>query len=106
MKNITNLLIAIALLYLSNAYKIYAQEQGDYFKIKVIDEQTERGVPLVELKTTNDIRYYTDNNGIIAFYEAGLMEQKVYFYVKFQTCIASVGLWAANNASYFWIAVS
>jgi len=82
MKNITNLLIAIALLYLSNAYKIYAQEKGDYFKIKVIDEQTERGVPLVELKTTNDIRYYTDNNGIIAFYEPGLMDQKVHFFIK------------------------
>jgi NAD(P)-dependent dehydrogenase (short-subunit alcohol dehydrogenase family) len=47
-------------------------DSGDYFKITVVDEETGRGVPLVELKTTNDVRYYTDSNGIIAFFEPGL----------------------------------
>ncbi len=46
-------------------------DPGDYFKITVVDEETGRGVPLVELKTTNNVRYYTDSNGIIAFFEPG-----------------------------------
>lgn len=60
----------------------HAQPSTQYFKIKVIDEQTNRGVPLVELKTNNNIRYYTDNNGIIAFYEPDLMDQQVFFHVS------------------------
>jgi len=53
-----------------------------YFKIQVVDRQTGRGVPLVELRTTNSIRYFTDSNGIIAFYEPGLMDQDVFFFVE------------------------
>ena len=52
-----------------------AQDAKEYFKITVVDAATERGVPLVELRTTNDIRYVTDSNGIVAFDEAGLMNQ-------------------------------
>src|SRR5262245_3426371 len=53
-----------------------------YFKITVVDEETGRGVPLVELRTVNDIRHVTDNNGIVAFHEPGLMDQKVFFHVQ------------------------
>jgi hypothetical protein len=52
---------------------------SDYFAIEVVDEQTGRGVPLVELKTVNNIRYYTDSNGLVAFDEQGLMGHKVFF---------------------------
>lgn len=52
-----------------------------YFQITVVDEQTRRGVPLVELKTTNGIRMYTDSNGIVAFNEPGLMDRPVFFWV-------------------------
>ena len=55
------------------------QLQNDCFAIQIVDEETERGVPLVELKLTNSIRYYTDSNGIVAFSELGLMDQKVWF---------------------------
>jgi hypothetical protein len=56
---------------------------GDsWFRITVVDEQTGRGVPLVELETVNHIRYYTDSNGIVAFHEPGLMNQEVYFFLK------------------------
>lgn len=51
------------------------------FTIRVVDDQTGRGVPLVELRTTNNIRRYTDSNGIVAFHEPGLMNRKVFFYV-------------------------
>ncbi|HZS08198.1 MAG TPA: hypothetical protein VFD58_25410 [Blastocatellia bacterium] len=60
-----------------------ALAQGrDYFKIIVVDEETGRGVPLVELKTTSGVRYYTDSNGIVAFDEPGLLGQEVYFHVS------------------------
>jgi hypothetical protein len=54
----------------------------DYFEIQVVDDQTGRGVPLVELRTVNEIRYYTDSQGIVAFDEPGLMDQRVFFYVS------------------------
>jgi len=53
-----------------------------YFKIQVKDRQTGRGVPLVELRTTNNTRYYTDSNGIVAYYEPGLMDREVFFFVE------------------------
>ncbi len=53
-----------------------------YFTITVVDDVTGRGVPLVELTTTNHLRYVTDSNGIVAFYEQGLMNTDVFFHVK------------------------
>ncbi len=53
-----------------------------YFRITVVDEQTGRGVPMVELVTENNICHITDSNGVIAFYEPGLMEQEVFFYIQ------------------------
>src|SRR5262245_23779649 len=48
-------------------------DKADYFTITVVDEQTGRGVPLVELRTVHQVAYYTDSNGIVAFREPGLM---------------------------------
>jgi hypothetical protein len=48
----------------------------------VVDRQTGRGVPLVELRTVSNVRYFTDSNGIVAFYEPGLMDQDVFFFVE------------------------
>jgi len=59
-----------------------AAEGDRYFTIEVVDDSTGRGVPLVELKTTSSITYYTDSNGIVAFDEPGLMNRKVFFFVK------------------------
>ncbi len=53
-----------------------------YFKIQVVDRQTGRGVPLVELRSTNNTRYFTDSNGIVAYYEPGLMDREVFFFVE------------------------
>ena len=79
MKNVIQIVIAIVFLCSVNGLTVYAQEPGDYFKIIVVDEETGRGVPMVEMKSTNSVLYYTDNNGIIAFYEPGLMDLEVYF---------------------------
>src|SRR3954471_13681160 len=53
-----------------------------YKEIQVVDDQTGRGVPLVELETVNHLRYMTDSAGRVAFFEPGLMNQAVFFYVR------------------------
>jgi hypothetical protein len=55
---------------------------NEYFKIQVVDSRTGRGVPLVELRTTNNTRYFTDSSGIVAYYEPGLMDREVFFFVE------------------------
>src|SRR4051812_48874512 len=52
------------------------------FRIQVVDEETGRGVPLVELRTVNQVRFVTDSNGIAAFDEPGLFGHKVYFSIS------------------------
>ena len=37
---------------------------------------------MVQLRTTNNIRYFTDSHGIVAFYEPGLMDRDVFFFVE------------------------
>lgn len=53
-----------------------------YFRISVVDAETGRGVPLVELRTTNEIACWTDSAGNVAFYEPGLMGRPVFFHVR------------------------
>ena len=55
---------------------------ADYFQITVVDAGTGRGVPLVELKTVNAVRFYTDSNGVAALNEPDLMGRTVWFGVK------------------------
>ena len=52
------------------------------FGIHIVDAATGRGVPLMELRTVNDIRCVTDNAGWAAFYEPGLMNREVFFYLS------------------------
>jgi hypothetical protein len=59
-----------------------APDRPPVFRIQVVDEQTGRGVPLVELKTVNQVRYVTDSNGVVAFDEPGLFDRKVFFSVS------------------------
>ena len=86
-------LIAVLLIAVSNLFPpglVMAAGQSSssrdvsdkYFKIQVVDRQTGRGVPLVELRTTNNTRYFSDSNGIVAYYEPGLMDREVFFFVE------------------------
>lgn len=54
----------------------------EYFAISVVDADTGRGIPMVELTTVNEIRRYTDSSGLVAFYEPGFMGQEVFFHVR------------------------
>ena len=53
-----------------------------YFQIEVLDEQTGRGVPLVELTTVHHLRFVTDNAGRIAFHEPGLLGRPLFFHLR------------------------
>lgn len=52
------------------------------FVIRVLDDQSGRGVPLVELKTSNDVLFVTDSAGVAAVTGADFMNRKVFFSVK------------------------
>lgn len=60
---------------------VKSQGSTDYFIIRVVDQSTGRGVPMVELRTQSERLYITDSNGIIAFDDASLMDQQVIFKV-------------------------
>jgi hypothetical protein len=59
-----------------------ASSSQGYREIQVVDAQTGRGVPLVELDTVDRVRHVTDSAGRIAFQEPGLMNQTVFFSVR------------------------
>lgn len=52
------------------------------FAIQVVDEATGRGVPLVELRTTNDVRFVTDSAGYAAVDNVDLLGRAVFFHVN------------------------
>lgn len=52
------------------------------FAIRVVDAETGRGVPLVELETVHHLRFYTDSSGTVAFREPGLMDRQIFFHVR------------------------
>lgn len=55
---------------------------GDFAEIRVVDAETKRGIPLIELITVNEIRFVTDNTGRIAFQEPGLMGKEIFFSIN------------------------
>ena len=77
----TKLFSIISHLYVLSLWGNMAFGQGsdNYFIIKVIDQKTGRGVPMVELRTLSQRLYITDSNGIIAFDDTSLMNQRVTF---------------------------
>jgi hypothetical protein len=76
------LVIRVALLALAVAALGAISPPPRPFAIEVVDDQTGRGVPLVELRTVNEVRSFTDSSGIAAIDEPGLAGQKVYFHLQ------------------------
>jgi len=77
-----SLVLGILLMSLSCMPEPALPPSSMWFGIEVVDEQTSRGVPMVELLTTSGIRLSTDSKGLAAFFEPGLMNQKVWFAVS------------------------
>ena len=55
---------------------------GLWAELRVIDADSGRGVPLVELETVNGLKFVTDNAGRVAFHEPGLMGRELFFSVR------------------------
>src|SRR5437762_9514398 len=55
---------------------------SSYFGIEVVDDQTKRGVPLVELETVSHVRFVTDSAGLVAIDDPALMNRKIFFHLK------------------------
>src|SRR4029434_605970 len=72
-------IIAVALILL---FSIGGQAATNVFVIRVMDEQTGRGVALVALKTQNTIASWTDSAGIVAFGEPALLGEEVFFHIN------------------------
>ena len=55
--------------------------KSGYFGIQVVDAETGRGVPLVELRTVNHASYWTDSAGWAVVNEPDLAGSEVFFHV-------------------------
>jgi hypothetical protein len=74
-------LITFVVLCSSIACDGLVSEAKEWAGIHVIDSISGRGIPLVELETTNALRFVTDNNGMIAIDDPDLMNQETFFHV-------------------------
>lgn len=77
-------LLTTAVLWLGIAACVHG---ANYFGVCVVDQDTGRGVPMVELRTVNDVSHWTDSGGWIAIDCAGLgLSEKddhpIYFHVR------------------------
>jgi hypothetical protein len=55
--------------------------ETEYAGIRVVDAATNRGVPLVELTTVNQLKFVTDNAGYVALREPELMNREIFLHV-------------------------
>jgi len=79
-------LLAVAFLVGLRGTPLLAQPAApphpDLFRIEVVDAETGRGVPLVELTTVNQVRFVTDSAGHIAIADPDLLGEEVWFSVR------------------------
>jgi hypothetical protein len=66
----------------ASAQQAQQSEKLKHFAIQVVDDQTGRGVPLVELETIQHLMFISDSQGWIAIDEPDLIDREVYFYVR------------------------
>ncbi len=59
-----------------------AAPAGEPFRIEIVDRENGWPVPLVELRTTHELRYFSDNAGLVAVDAPELMGREVFFHVK------------------------
>ncbi|MEZ5571602.1 MAG: hypothetical protein R3E64_06210 [Halioglobus sp.] len=55
--------------------------QTSYFTLQFVDSETGRGIPLVEVETTNRVRLVSDSTGRIAIAPDDLGSRSIFFYV-------------------------
>ncbi len=82
--NVCSKFAVSALLLWVSGLPLSAAEKSEWFEIQVVDAQTGRGIPLIELITVHEVRYVTDNAGRIAFREPGHIGETVFFHIAAQ----------------------
>lgn len=75
-----NFIILLLILFFSS--QSFSSTPSKYFKIRILDSETGQGIPLAQVRTQSWIRYYSDSNGLVAFYEPGLMDQDCYLFIE------------------------
>jgi hypothetical protein len=55
---------------------------SEYCVIRVVDEDTGRGVPLIELKLPNEVKYWTDSAGVAALDEPSFAGREVFIAIR------------------------
>ena len=71
--------VAVWMVLLTFQTTTSAQSTPKWGGIRVVDEVTGRGVPLVELESTHSVRWISDNTGCIYIDDADLLDQNVFF---------------------------
>lgn len=69
----------VLLLVLLPAFTPAAEQQP--FRIEIVDQTTGRGVPLVELRTVNEVLFVSDSAGRVAITDPDLLGHDVFFHV-------------------------
>lgn len=75
-------LVLLLACFLATSAAVAQSTASRPFLIKVIDDATQRGVPLVELETVHGMRWITDNAGFVSINEADLEGKTVFFHIK------------------------
>jgi hypothetical protein len=57
----------------------FAETTHHAYAIHIVDDQTARGVPLVEIRTVSNVTFLTDSAGYVAIDDPALMDRKVFF---------------------------
>jgi len=60
---------------------LFGQTRGVWSGIRIVDEESGLGVPLVELESTHSVRWVSDNAGCIYIDDPEFMDQNVFFFV-------------------------
>jgi hypothetical protein len=79
--SVASVLVAVLMAAPLSSCSEGAQSPG-YFVVRVVDEETNRGVPLVELKLPNDVKYWTDSAGVAALDEPSLRGRETFLAVR------------------------
>jgi hypothetical protein len=76
---IASMIVAVLLL---NDGWLRADELNDLRKVVITDSETQLPVPLVELRTTGQVQYFTDNAGVIALDAPELKDREIWLSVQ------------------------
>lgn len=75
-------LLCAALLPLLCAACVWPGALVSLYRVTVVDAATGRGIPAVELRTTDDRSFFTDSAGVVALVDPDLMGRPVFFELR------------------------